>query len=730
VSLSRRTFLTGGFAAAAAVGGGLVVWRYRDDDHAAVGRQVRADAAPTPEGLDDRVKDPSLWVRIARDGTVTVIVSKQEMGQNIVTGLATIVAEELDADWSNVKVGEASFHDAYLHPWFGRHITCASSSTVTMWSPLREAGALARAMLVEAAARRWHAPSAELRTESGHVVHRDGRRLGYGELADEAAALPVPTKVEVKDPSTFRLIGQARPRLDGPAKVSGTAPFAFDLVAPGMLVALIARPPWPGATIKHIDDSKAKAIRGVDRVVRLDNPISPGVAVLANGFWPANKAREALVIEWTGGTKPDTGAIEAALEASLAGQGTVLHERGDPTKVLARASKKLEATYRMPFLAHLPMEPMACLAHVTADRCEVSGGFQDLTHVRELATSITGLDESRVVVRPTFMGGSFGRRQFADYAAEAIELSKRVGRPVKVLWTRTDDIQHSLYHPATITRHEAAFDADGSIAAWRQRVAGHTIMDAVLAWGLGKQPGSDFELHPYVTGALHHECLPTIEGNDLATFRLKPFPTIRTWAYRAVGMLHNAVTRELFLDELCRSLGHDPLERRLALVQGNESAVSILQILRDKVWRTPLATGRTRGLAYVTGMAVAAEISMTGSLPRVHHLTCVLEIGTVIDPDSVRNQVEGCIAFGITAATKPAISIADGRVVQSNFHDAPVLRINEMPTSEIHYSPVGAPGSDPISISEGGVPAVIAAVANAVAAATGKPIRRLPLGTA
>jgi isoquinoline 1-oxidoreductase beta subunit len=652
-------------------------------------------AVPTP-ALPRGAFAPSAWLKIDPDNSVTIWVARSEMGQGVHTALPMLLAEELDVDWATVRVEQAPTDMAT----YGDQMTGGSASVRSSFVPLRNAGAAARAVLLAAAAQVWGADAAGLRTENGAVVDpASGRQLTYGELAGTAATLKPPalSKIKVKSAQDFRLLGRRVPRLDTPAKVDGSARYGIDVRVPGMLFAVIARPPAFGNTLASFDAAPARAVAGVREVVR----VSSGVAVVAENTWAAQRGRAALVVEWEAGPLAglNSGDVLRQMLDSAAPRAPLPSGKGVVSTV--------EATYELPLQAHAPMEPLNCTADVRADRCEVWAPTQDPQQAARLASGACGLPSSAVVVHTTLMGGGFGRRLYPDEVVEAVEVSKAVGAPVQVLWTRDDDLQHDRYRPASGHRLSAGLDAAGMPVAWNHAMASEAI-------------GHDIAVGSKLPYKLNARQTP---------IRMAP-SGIPAGAWRSVEYAQNVFATESFFDEVAAAGGHDPLELRRTLLARNQRLLAVLNLAAEKAgWGAPLAQGRGRGVAVCeydgTVVAQVAEVSVSAEgTVRVERVVCALDCGLVVNPGIVEAQVEGAIAFGLTAALKGEISVANGQVEQRNFDSYPLLRIDEMPAVEVYLVPSDRP---PSGVGEQGVPPIGPAVANAVFAATGKRVRRLPI---
>ena len=720
--MQRRDFLRASLAA----GGGLLLSFWWPASASAAGQDAGAGAGAGGGGGGGGERDefaPNAFVRVAPDGQVTVIVNKAEMGQGVCTSLAMLVAEELDADWSRVGFEFAPVGDAYVHPGFGLQLTGGSTSVAGMSEPLRKAGAAARAMLVAAAAQLWGVEPGACRTEKGVVLHEaSGRRAGYGELAGAAAAQPVPQDVPLKDPSRYLLLGRPTRRLDAPAKVAGTALFSLDVNRPGMLVALVERPPTFGGTVHSVDAEAARAVPDVVAVAAID----AGVAVIARGFWAAKKGREALRIEWDPGPHAalDTDTLREEFRLMATAPGAIAHQAGDPPAALRSASQVLIAEYELPYLAHAPMEPLNCVVDLQADRCEIWAGSQFQTVDRAAAARAAGLAPEQVQIHTTFMGGGFGRRAnpASDFIVEGVQVARAAGAPVKLMWTREDDLRGGWYRPMWHSRISAALDAGGRISAWTHTIVGQSITAGTPFEPFTIKDGID---STSVEGAVD---LPYAIPNVQVDLHSPAVGVPAQW-WRSVGHSHTAFVVECFLDELAAASKTDPLTLRLQLLDGQPRMKAVLQrAAAEAGWDSPAPAGRARGLAlhhsFETTVAQVAEVSLEGGQPRVHRVTCAVDCGRVVNPDGVAAQLEGAVGFGLTAVLHGAITLREGRVQQSNFHDYRMLRIPGMPQVDVHIVP-----SDERStgVGEPGVPPVAPAVCNAFFALTGKRIRRLPL---
>lgn len=719
---SRRNFLNG------AMGLTLAIYLPGAGAAAGTGKAGGDMAAAAPEPFE-----PNAFVRVGADSTVTVISKHIEMGQGAYTGLATLVAEELDAAWSQVRVeGAPADAKRYNNLQFGPlQGTGGSSSIANCWEQLRKAGATARAMLVAAAARQWRVPAEEIRVDDGVVAHpRTGRRASFGQLARAAAQLPVPADVKLKAPQDFKLIGKRASRKDSADKINGKARFTQDVHLPGMLTAMVAHAPRFGAKVRAFNAALAKAVQGVVDVVQ----IPTGVAVLAKDTWSARKGREALQVEWdeSAAFKLGSDAILARYRELAKTPGAVARKEGDADAAFAQPARVLRAAYDFPYLAHAAMEPLNCVVQLSPNACEIWNGEQFQSIDQPAVAALLGLKPEQVALHMLYAGGSFGRRasKDADYVLEAVNIAKAIdGRaPIKLVWTREDDMRAGYYRPAFHHTLEAALDAQGRPVGWRHRLVGQSILTDTVFGGMVKDGIDPVSVEgaanlPYDIPALHV---------DLHTPRDIAVPT--HW-WRSVGSTHTAYSTETFIDELAAVAGQDPVAFRLALLQKHPRHAGVLKLAADKAgWGQPLAPAadgarRARGVAvhesFGTFVAEVAEVSIKpdGSFS-VDRVVCAVDCGIVVNPDVVRAQVEGGVGFALSAALHGAITLKDGAVEQSNFHDYAPIRINEMPRVEVHIVPSA---EKPTGIGEPGVPPLAPAVANAIAAATGKRVRSLPI---
>jgi isoquinoline 1-oxidoreductase beta subunit len=707
-NVSRRDFLRTGLLA----GGGLVL-----------GLHLPALAKGQGPGKKDGPFALNAFVRVGSDDSVSVVVNHSEMGQGIYTSMPMVVAEELDAEWAKVRFEAAPVAAVYNHPIYGAQLTGGSSSTWVEWERVRNAGAAARAMLIAAAAAEWKVEPATCGTEPGHVVHAaSGRRVSYGKVAERAADLKPPQNVPLKNPKDFRLVGKPTRRLDTPDKVNGKAVFGLDVQLPGLLIALVARPSVFGGKVKRYDADRAKAVPGVKHVVQIPR----GVAVVADGFWHAKKGREALEVVWDDGPLADFDSrTQLEQYAELAKKpGVVARKDGDVSEALKKAVKTFEAVYDLPYLAHATMEPINCVADVKADRCEVWVGTQMQTADRAAAAEESGLKPEQVTLHTTLLGGGFGRRAAIDnhFVREAVQISKAVGAPVKVIWTREDDMRGGYYRPRAYHSVRAALDGAGAPVAWEQHIVCQSFLLGTPYAGMIKDGLDELAVEgakdfPYAIPNIRVDWHPAPNG-------------VPTFQWRSVGHSHTAFVVETLIDELAHAAGKDPFEFRRGLLDKHPRARRVLEFVADKAgWGNPPPQGQGRGIAvhesFGSYAAHVAEVSVSdGGQLQVHRIVAAIDCGPVVNPDTVRAQLEGGMVFALTAALYGEISFEKGRVKQRNFHDYRLLRMNEMPTVETHIVPSNEKMA---GVGEPGVPSVAPAVANAVFAATGKRLRRLPI---
>jgi isoquinoline 1-oxidoreductase beta subunit len=706
---SRRAFLK----SSAAIAGGLVIGFWLPER----ARLAHAQGAPKAP------VHPNAFLRIAKDGTVTVMVKHLEFGQGVTTSLPMLVAEELECDWKKVRAELAPAAPEFAHTAFGMQMTGGSSSVSNSWTQLRTVGAQARTMLIAAAAQQWKVQPAACRAEKGFVIGPGSRKASFGSLAEAAARQSVPEKVALKDPKQFKLIGKATRRIDSTEKIDARTVFGLDLKRPDLHTALVMHPPVIGARVASINAEKVKSVPGVTHVVQLTH----GVAVVARSFWAAKKGRDVLEVQW----HPGAGATLAtetmrAQYAELAGKpGAVAKKAANPA-ALKSAAKIVAADYEVPFLAHAPMEPLNCTVEVRGDSAEIWCGSQFQTVDHGTAAKTLGLAPEKVKLNTMAAGGGFGRRAnpASDYVFEACEIARDAKVPVKVVWTREDDIRGGYYRPMYVHRVEAGVDAQGRIAGWNHTIVGQSII-----------AGTAFE--PYLVKDGIDET--SVEGVSDTPYDIpnmgvtlhSPKSAITSLWWRSVGHSHTAFVMETMIDELAAAAGQDPVAFRRKLLAKHPRVLATLELAAQKAgWGTPLPKGRARGIAvhesFGSVCAQVAEVSLEAGAVKVRRVVAAFDCGLVVNPLTVEAQVQGAIAFGLSAALHGAITFKDGKVQQSNFHDYPILRMPEMPRVEVHLVPSTADA--PTGVGEPGTPPVAPAVANALFALTGKRARVLPLG--
>jgi isoquinoline 1-oxidoreductase beta subunit len=721
VNLSRRDFLKAGagLTLGVAVPGAL----------AQMAGPGRGGSGPAAAGAFE----PNAFVRIGTDNTVTVIVKHFEMGQGTFTGLPTLVAEELDADWSQIRAeGAPADATRYNNLFMGQmQGTGGSTAMANSYDQMRKAGAAARAMLVAAAAERWKVAAGEITISRGVVQHAATNKTArFGSLAAAAAKQPVPQDVKLKEAKDFVFIGRRAPRTDARAKSNGTAVYTQDFKLPGMLTALVAHPPRFGGKVKSFDAAKAKAVGGVVDVVA----IPQGVAVLANDFWSAKKGRDALAVEWdeAGAFKLGSEEIMAEYRRLVATPGATAKKEGDVAAALGSAAKTFEAVYEFPYLAHACMEPMNCVVKLSADACEIWNGEQFQSIDQPAVAQLLGMKPEQVKLNMLFAGGSFGRRANpqSDYVLEAVQVAKAIGGrvPVKLVWTREDDMRAGYYRPAYVHALKGGLDAQGNIVAWQHRIAGQSILTGTAFEGMMVKDGIDATS---VEGASN---LPYAIPN-LGVELHSPKMGVPVQWWRSVGSTHTAFSTETFLDELAAAAGKDPFQLRRALLAKAPRHKRVLEMAATEAdWTLPLVSARVgdrrgRGIAvhesFNTVVAQVAEVTVRkdGSW-RLDRVMCAVDCGVAVNPDIIRAQMESGIAYGLTAAMYGAITLKDGVVEQSNFHDYMPLRLTEMPRIGVY---IARSDEKPTGVGEPATPVIAPAVANALAAATGKRIRALPI---
>jgi isoquinoline 1-oxidoreductase beta subunit len=701
--LSRREFV----AAGAAAGAGLVIGFYLPHGSPSSGKEIFS---------------PNAYLRITRDDKVTIVVARSEMGQGVRTALPMILAEELEADWKQIEIEQAGASTLY-----GDQTTGGSASVRTTWDPMRKAGAAAREMLISAAALTWGVPRSSCSAQSGRIVHAaSNRRLSYGELVGKASTLPIPTDVPLKQSKDYKIVGQRLPRVDTPAKVRGDAVFGIDFRVPGMKYAVLARCPTIGGKVLSFDDKESKKISGVSYAGKVGDP---AVAVVADSVWGAMEGRRLLTVDWDDGPNKDlnTAAVMESLKRAAAKKGASLYSVGDVTKVSGR---RVSAEYQLPFMAHAPMEPGNCTAHYQGSKCELWAPTQVPQDCRDSVAQAVGLDPDQVKVNVTLMGGGFGRRLEHDYAVEAALVSKAIGGPVKVIWTREDDMRFSTYRPASLHQLSAVLDAAGWPVAFTHRIISPSIS------GQKGQPGPN-EIDPDLPDeAAFVYALPNVSLEYVLAETAVPLGWMRS-----VYALQAAFASESFIDELAAAAGKHPLEYRLHMLAKDQDIQyfattwrtarmrGVLRLAADKAgWGKPLPAGCYRGIAcfgcFASYMAEVVEISMENDVPRVHRVVAAVDCGQVVNPSIVEQQIPGGVVYALGNALRAKITIEKGRVVQGNFDDYAPVRIDEAPVVEVYAV---QSTEAPTGIGEPSVPPLAPALCNAIYAATKKRIRALPI---
>jgi isoquinoline 1-oxidoreductase subunit beta len=698
-TFTRRDFIR----VVSVAGGGLILGVYLTEI---------TDGQQAPRGSFS----PNAWISIDSTGTVFVTIARSEMGQGIRTSLAMLIAEELDADWSKIVLDFPVAHQTL----YGDMTTTGGTSIRDCWLPLRQAAAAAQEMLIRAAADTWGVRSSSCHAENGYVVsNTSDRRLSYGQLADRASRLPVPVQPKLKDPKNFRYIGKPIPRLDTAEKTDGSAIFGIDITLPGMFIATVARSPVLGGKVVSFNSSQAMIVPGVNRVV----PISNGVGIVAKSAWAALKGREALTIVWDEGanSRLSNTDIKKTLEDNLHSAALVTREQGNSRDTISHATRRVDATYELPFLAHATMEPQNCTAHFRSGEIEIWAPTQSPQWIQSIVAQIYSLPPEKVMVHTTLLGGGFGRRLMVDYALEAVQISRAVDAPVKVLWTREDDFHNDFYHPRSLHGLSGAVNPDGSPLAWLHVMAAPSIAGYLNP---NLKPGG---LPDAVDGAanFNYDAIPNIGVEYVQVGTSVP---IGWW--RSVYHSQNAFVNESFIDEMAAAAIADPVEFRRLALPADSRLRAVIDLVMSKVnWPSRVQSGSGRGIAchscYGSHVAMIAEVSVAaaGNIT-VERIICAIDCGPVVNPGIVEAQIEGAVAFGLTATLKDEITIEKGRVQQSNFDTYRLLPFHEMPDVEVHILPSTGPVG---GVSEAGVPCVAPAVCNAIFAAVGKRIRRLPI---
>lgn len=712
INLSRRSFIK----STALVAGGLVVAFSIPQAKRFMGVANAAEAMPLPA--------PNAFLRIGADDSITVMLAHSEMGQGVWTTLPMLIADELDADWSKVKVEHAPAAPAYIHTAYGIQITGGSSTTWSEFDRYRQAGALTRALLMQAAAKQWNVPVTELRTENGAVIHGT-QQLRYGQLVEAASQLETPTSVTLKKPEQWKFIGKATKRLDSAEKINGTAKFGQDVQFDGLKVAMVARAPVFGTSLKSVDDSEALKVSGVIKVVK----VPTGVAVIAEHYWAAKQGREALKLEWdvAGHDKPDSAALLKQYQALAQQPGLQAANAGDVAAASKQAKQAVTAEYVLPYLSHAPMEPLNCAVKISDQGCDIWTGTQMQTTDQASAAKILGLKPEQVNIHTQFLGGGFGRRANprADFVSEAVQVAKAAGLPVKTVWSREDDIKGGFYRPMFVHRATVALDKQGKPLAWQHTLVGQSIIKGtpfeafMIKEGIDATSVEGVADSPYVKGTANHQVQLHSVQSDVPVL----------W-WRSVGHSHSGFVMESLIDELANASKQDPLAYRRQLLKDHPRHLAALNLAADKAgWGKPLPKGVFRGIAvhesFGSYVAQVAEVSVKDGEVKVHRVVVAIDCGLAVNPDGVKAQMESSVAYALGAALSSEISFKDGQVVQSNFHDYQVLRMKDMPKVEVH---IVASTEKMGGVGEPGVPPLAPAVANAIFAATGKRIRRLPIG--
>jgi isoquinoline 1-oxidoreductase beta subunit len=681
---------------------------------------LQAAAAPAQKPLPD----PNAFLRIGEDESVTVLLAHSEMGQGIWTTLPMLIAEELECGWSEVRVEHAPAAPPYAHAVFGMQMTGGSSSTWSEFDRYRQVGAMAREMLIAAAAERWKVDPSACRAENGQVVHGK-KRLSFGAVARAAQKRHAPAQVRLKDPKDWKILGKPTRRLDSPEKVSGRAQFGLDVRLPGILTAVVARSPVFGGKVKRFSAERARAVPGVKAVVQVPS----GIAVVAEHFWAARLGRDALEIDWDPGPGGalDTRRLLEDFRAMASTPGVKAASAGDVEADMREAARRHEAEYEFPYLAHATMEPMNCTVRLGPESCEIWTGTQFQTMDQKAAAQIAGIEPERVKIHTTFLGGGFGRRATpgSDFVSEAVHVARAAGggAPIKVVWTREDDIRGGYYRPMFVHRLAVGTGADGMPLAWRQTIVGQSIIEGTAFAPMLIKNGVDGTSvegaadSPYVKATRSH----LVDLHSPKT----PIPVL--W-WRSVGNTHTAYVMETFVDELAHAAGQDPVEYRRRLLKDHPRHLGVLNLAAEKAgWGRPLPAGRHRGVAvhesFGSFVAEVAEVSVARGRVRVERVVCAVDCGVCVNPAGARAQIESGVVFGLTAALHGELTLEEGRVRQSNFHDYPLLRLDEMPEVEAHFV---ASTEKSGGIGEVAVPPIAPAVANALFAATGKRLRQLP----
>lgn len=720
LNISRRTFIK----ASALVAGGLVI--AFSIPYAKRFLLPGSTADVVPEAAKDAAKlpTPNAYLRIGTDDTITVILAHSEMGQGIWTTLPMLIAEELDADWSKIKVEHGSAAPEYIHTAYGLQITGGSSTTWSEFDRYRQAGALTRALLVSAAAEKLGVPANSIKTENGFAISGD-KKISYGYLAEAATKLETPKAIALKEPKDWKIIGKATKRLDGPEKINGTAIFGQDIQFDGLMTAMVARSPVFGATVKTFDPTATKKIKGVRQVVQ----VSTGIAVIADNYWAAKKGREALKVDWDLGENAslDSKILFAEYQKLAATTGLIAAKAGDNKTAMAKADKFIEGEYTLPYLAHSPMEPLNCSVKIEKDGCEIWTGTQMQGNDQAAAAKILGLKPEQVKIHTLFLGGGFGRRAnpAADFVSEAVQVAKAAGVPVKTVWSREDDVKGGYYRPMYVHKAKIALDANGMPSAWEHVIVGQSILVGTPFEAFQVKNGVDATS---VEGTSDSPYLKSIPNYQVSLHTTKTKVPVLWW--RSVGHSHTAFVMESLIDELAHTAKKDPLEYRRVLLKDHPRHLAALNLAAEKAdWHKPLAKGVFRGIAvhesFGSFVAHVAEVSVNEGEVKVHRIVSAIDCGLAVNPDSLKAQIQSSVSYGLGAAMQSEITFKNGMVEQSNFHDYQVMRMGNMPNVEVYIvqstEKMGGAG-------EPGLPPIAPAVTNAIFAATGRRIRKLPIG--
>lgn len=717
LNISRRTFIK---ATALVVGGLVIAFNIPNAK-----RFLLPGAAPEGAGADAaKLPAPNAFLRIGTDNTITVMLAHSEMGQSIWTTLPMLIAEELDADWSKIRVEHAKAAPEYVHTAYGIQITGGSSTTWSEFDRYRQAGALTRALLVAAAAEELGVAAESLQTENGYVINGD-KKISYGELAEAAAKLETPKAVTLKQPQDWKIIGKATKRLDSAEKINGSAIFGQDIHFDGLKTAMVARSPVFGGKVKSFDASVASQVKGVLNVVQ----VPTGVAVIAEHYWAAKQGRDALKVGWDLGANAglDSAKMLADYRSLAAKPGLPAAKAGDTQTVMPKAAKVIEAEYVLPYLAHSPMEPLNCAVKISDDGCEIWTGTQMQTTDQQAAAKILGLKPEQVKINTVFLGGGFGRRAnpAADFVSEAVQVAKAAGVPVKTVWSREDDVKGGYYRPMFLHHAKIGLDAEGMPLVWEHTEVGQSIMTGTPFEQFMIKEGVDATS---VEGVADSPYLKAVPNHHVSLHTVKASIPVLWW--RSVGHSHSAFAMESLIDEMAHAAGKDPLEYRRILLKGHPRHLAALNLAAEKAgWGTPLPKGVSRGIAvhesFGSYVAQVAEVSVNKGTVKVHRVVCAIDCGLSVNPESLVAQMESSVAFGLGAALQSQITFKDGMVQQSNFHDYQVMRMADMPRVEVHI----VPSTEKMGgVGEPAVPSIAPAVTNAIFAATGKRIRSLPIG--